>query len=88
MSLGLLRRMRRPAPQSWLAYVTARYATVAPFGKVATLLSGLLPMSGAQNAGTIRNRTLRVGESIMRRHSAETAKRIAVPPASPGRSWA
>jgi len=30
-----------------LAYVTARYAALAPFGKVATLLSELLPMSGA-----------------------------------------
>jgi hypothetical protein len=43
-----------------LAYVTARYAALAPFGKVAALLSELLPMSGAQNAGTVRNRTRRV----------------------------
>jgi hypothetical protein len=34
-----------------LAYVTARYAALAPFGKVADLLSELLPISGAQNAG-------------------------------------
>jgi hypothetical protein len=34
-----------------LAYVTARYAALAPFGKVAALLSELLPISGAQNAG-------------------------------------
>ena len=44
-----------------LAYVTAKFAALAPFGKVATLLSELLPVSGAQNAGTVRNRTLRVG---------------------------
>jgi len=36
-----------------LAYVTARYAALAPFGKVADLLSELLPVSGAANAGTV-----------------------------------
>src|SRR4051794_1051012 len=45
-----------PAPE--LAYVTAKFAALAPFGKVAALLSELLPISGAQNAGTVRNRTL------------------------------
>ena len=48
-----------------LAYVTARYAALAPFGKVAALLSELLPISGVQNAGTMRNRTLRVGEDVV-----------------------
>ena len=48
-----------PAPE--LAYVTAKFAALAPFGKVAALLSELLPISGAQNAGTVRNRTRRVG---------------------------
>jgi len=47
-----------------LAYVTARYAALLPFGKVATLLSELLPMGGAQNTGTVRNRTLRVGQDV------------------------
>jgi hypothetical protein len=32
-----------------LAYVTARYAALAPFGKVAVLLSELPPMSEAQS---------------------------------------
>ena len=49
-----------------LAYVTARYAALVPFGKVAVLLSELLPINGAQNAGTIRNRTQRVGDSWRR----------------------
>ena len=31
------------------AYVTARYAALMPFGKAATLLSELLPISGAQH---------------------------------------
>jgi hypothetical protein len=66
-----------------LAYVTARYAALAPFGKVAMLLSELLPMSGAQNAGSVRNRTLRVGETVVQRHSIETAKPTAMPPAAP-----
>src|SRR5271165_1852247 len=66
-----------------LAYVTARYAALAPFGKVAALLSELLPISGAQNAGTVRNRTLRVGENVVRQHTIETAKPTATPPTDP-----
>jgi hypothetical protein len=34
-----------------LAYVTARYAALAPFGKVAALLSELLPISGGAQRG-------------------------------------
>ena len=48
-----------------LAYVTARYAALAPFGKVADLLSELLPIREARNAGTVRNRTMQVGESVV-----------------------
>ena len=48
-----------------LAYVTARYAALAPFGKVAALLDELLPIGGAKNAGTVRNRTQRVGEQVV-----------------------
>ena len=51
-----------------LAYVTARYAARAPFGKVAALLSELLPIGGARNAGTVRNRTLRVGKAVVPPH--------------------
>jgi len=57
-----------------LAYVTARYAALAPFGKVAAFLSELLPMSGAQNTGTVRNRTMRVGTEIVHEHLIETAQ--------------
>jgi hypothetical protein len=58
-----------------LAYLTARYAALAPFGKIAALLSELLPMSGTQHASTVRNRTRRVGETIVQpQHSAGTAK--------------
>jgi hypothetical protein len=63
-----------------LAYVTARYAALAPFGKVAALLSELLPINGAQNAGTVRNRTQRVGEKIVRQHATEAAQRTTTPP--------
>ncbi len=56
-----------------LAYVTARYAALAPFGKVADLLSELLPVSGAQNAGTVRNRTMRVGEAVVQPNVAGDA---------------
>jgi hypothetical protein len=65
--------------QSW-AYVTARYATLAPFGKVAVLLSELLPINGTQNAGTIRNRMQRAGEKVVRQHATETAQRTTTPP--------
>jgi hypothetical protein len=54
-----------------LAYVTARYAALVPYGKAAALLSELLPLGGAQNAGTVRNRTLRVGQDAVRRHLTE-----------------
>ena len=58
-----------------LAYVTARYAALVPFGKVAALLSELLPMSGAQNTGTVRNRMLRVGQDVVHQHLSETSER-------------
>jgi len=48
-----------------LAYVTARYAAMGPFGKVAALLSELLPLGGGQHASTVRNRTLRVGAQVV-----------------------
>ena len=49
-----------------LAYVTAKFAALAPFAKVADLLAELLPVGGAINGGTVRNRTRRVGERIAR----------------------
>ena len=64
-----------------LAYVTARYAALAPFGKVAVLLSELLPISGAQNAGTVRNRTLRIGEAVVEPYATKTAKPTTTQPA-------
>ena len=66
-----------------LAYVTAWYAAMAPFGKVAALLSELLPISGAQHASTVRNRTLRVGTDVVQAHTAETAKQPAAPATGP-----
>jgi hypothetical protein len=60
-----------------LAYVTARYAAMAPFGKVAALLSELLPLGGARHASTVRNRTLRVGAEVVQAHAAETTNQTA-----------
>jgi hypothetical protein len=73
-----------------LAYVTARYAALAPFGKVAVLLSELLPMSGAQNAGTVRNRTLRVGDrrAATQHRDGEADCDVASRPGCPGCGWA
>jgi hypothetical protein len=66
-----------------LAYLTARYAALAPFGKVAALLSDLLPISGAQNAGTVRNRTLRVGEEVVQPRATRSAQGTTPRPAEP-----
>jgi hypothetical protein len=68
-----------------LAYVTARYAALAPFGKAAALLSELLPISGAQHASTVRNRTLRVGAQVVQAaaNTAETAKQPVAPTSGP-----
>jgi len=66
-----------------LAYVMARYAALMPFGKVATLLSDLLPMGGAQNTGTVRNRTLRVGQDVVHQYLSETVKRPVVQAGGP-----
>src|SRR4051812_41322137 len=68
-----------PGPAPELAYVTAKFAALAPFGKVAALLSELLPISGAQNAGTVRNRTLRVGQEVVPQRPIDPAR----PPAAP-----
>jgi hypothetical protein len=78
------------AVASELAYVTARHAALAPFGKVAVLLSELLPMSGAQNPGTVRNRTLRVGETVVQRQhrDGEADRDVASRPGCPGCGWA
>jgi hypothetical protein len=66
-----------------LAYVTARHAALVPFGKVAALLSELLPVGGAPNAGTVRNRTLRVSEAVVRPHATGTAKQAVAQAAGP-----
>ena len=55
-----------------LAYVTAQYAALASFGRVAALLAELLPLSGARHASTVRNRTLRVGAQVVQPHTVET----------------
>jgi hypothetical protein len=66
-----------------LAYVTARYTALAPFGKVADLLSELLSVSEAPNAGTVRNRTTRVGEAVVQPTVTTTAKPATPRPAEP-----
>src|SRR5215211_6415387 len=60
-----------PAPE--LAYLTAKFAALAPFGKVAAFLSELLPLAGARNAGTVRNRTLRVGREVVPQRPVDRA---------------
>ena len=66
-----------------LAYVTAKFAALTPFGRVASLLSELLPVSETQRAGTVRNRTLRVGTDTVQGHRVETAKQPTAQAAGP-----
>lgn len=47
--------------------MTAKFAALAPFGKVADFPTEMLPgAGGAVNGGTVRNRTRRAGERIAR----------------------
>ncbi len=61
-----------------LAYVTAKFAALAPFARVADLLAELLPIGDARNGGTARNRTMRVGATMARLTAADA------PPLEPG----
>ena len=65
-----------------LAYVTARFAALAPFARVADLLCELLPIGGAANPGTVRNHTMRVGTRMAKRLpvAARMSGADAVPP--------
>ena len=73
-SVAVLDFGRGAAVAPEFAYVTARYAALMPFGKAADFLSELLPISGAQHASTVRNRTLRVGAKVVQANAAESVK--------------
>jgi hypothetical protein len=45
-----------------LKYLTAKLATLLPFGKVADFLGELLPLSAQITPNTVRNRTIKVGK--------------------------
>jgi hypothetical protein len=47
---------------------------LAPFGKVADLSSELLPIIGAKNVSTVRIRTMRAGEVVVRSRAATTVE--------------
>jgi hypothetical protein len=48
-----------------LAYIRAKFAVIVSFAWVAELLAELLPVSGAANASTVRNRTMCVGATMV-----------------------
>jgi len=56
----------------------ARHAALALFGKGAALLFELRPISGAQNAGTVRNRMPGAGQDVVQPHHVENARPLAV----------
>ena len=49
-----------------LRYLTAKMAALLPFGKVADFLGELLPLSARATAGTVRNRTMKVGKRLQK----------------------
>jgi hypothetical protein len=49
-----------------LRYLTAKMAALLPFGKVADFLGELLPLSAHTTAGTVRNRTMKVGKRLQK----------------------
>ena len=49
-----------------LRYLTAKMAALLPFGKVADFLGELLPVSARATAGTVRNRTMKVGKRLQK----------------------
>src|SRR3954451_10695743 len=59
-----------------LNFLMAKLAALLPFGKVASFLAELLPLSASANAVTVRNRTLRVGQRLER--WAEKEERVAL----------
>ena len=78
-SLAVLDFGKGAAVAPEFAYVIARHAALAPFGRVAALLSELLPVSETQHASTVRSRMLRVGAAIVQANTAETAKQPTAP---------
>jgi len=49
-----------------LRYLTAKMAALLPVGKVADFLGELLPLSAHTTAGTVRNRTMKVGKRLQK----------------------
>ena len=49
-----------------LRYLTSKMAALLPFGKVADFLGELLPLSARATAGTVRNRTMKVGKRLQK----------------------
>jgi hypothetical protein len=49
-----------------LRCLTAKMAALLPFGKAADFLGGLLPLPAQTTAGTVRNRTMKVGRRFQK----------------------
>ena len=49
-----------------LRYLTAKMAALLPFGKAAGFLGELLPLPAQTTAGTVRNRTMKVGRRLQK----------------------
>jgi len=63
-----------------LKYLTAKMAALLPFGKAADFLGELLPLSAATTAGTVRNRTMKVGKRLQKSAEARAAVAVASKP--------
>jgi hypothetical protein len=63
-----------------LKYLTAKMAAMLPFGKAADFLAEVLPLSAATTAGTVRNRTMKVGKRLHKSAEALAAGAVAAKP--------
>jgi hypothetical protein len=62
-SFSILFTNRNPITPE-LKYLTAKMAALLPFGKVADFFGEILPLSAKTTAGTVRNRTMKVGKRL------------------------
>lgn len=62
-----------------LRYLTAKLAALLPFGKVADFLGELSPLAVQTTAGTVRNRTMKVGRRLQKTAEVFSASSTTAP---------
>ncbi|MDZ4800175.1 MAG: ISKra4 family transposase, partial [Bryobacteraceae bacterium] len=72
---------RRNPTSPELNFISAKLAALLPFRQAASILQELLPVAETVNAGTIRNRTMRVGKRLEKHRDAVGASPADTTPA-------